>query len=266
MSENKKLHNGAVIVVSTYRMFRILSMVSLVIAWTGLQAVAAQDSDRFVRANEAYLQEKYQDAYKLYQEISNPTPRVYFNMGSCALKLSKTGQALWRLRQAEERWGIFDYEELQASLDQIYAKINVSTEKKGLVLKSRDLSRQGLRFIKAIPLGIMQLLFLLSWTLLFVLARKLLKKKRRGLLIMLFVSMFLLGGLLLYRQIRVMRLSAVVIEPRVVLYAGPSTTYQQVGVLVEGCEVRVDRNRPDFCKVKTKSQFGWVERSALGFI
>jgi uncharacterized protein YraI len=85
-------------------------------------------------------------------------------------------------------------------------------------------------------------------------------------LIILFSSLFSLGSLLLYRQMRVMRLSAIVIEPRALLYAGPSTTYQQVGLLAEGCEVRVDRNHQNFCKIKTKDQFGWVERSALGFI
>lgn len=142
----------------------------------------------------------------------------------------------------------------------------MASGKKGLVRKNNGITHQCLRVISAMPLVVVQLLFLLFWTLLFVLARRLLKQKKRGLLVTLFACVFVFGVFLIYRQIRAMRLSAIVIEPKVILYAGPSTTYQQVGVLSEGYEVRVDRQRQDFCKIKTKNQFGWVARSALGFI
>lgn len=250
--------------VSWDRSIRFLWLISCVFTWSFCQASDVQDNDRFARANDAFLQEKYQEAYKLYQEISRPTPRVYFNMGSCAIKLNKMGTALWHLRQAQERWGFFDYDELSFRLDEVYTKLssNQPNKKKS----APHVLRHCMRIINAIPLITLQLLFLVCWTLLFVFAKRLLKQKRRTLLILLFISLLVSVGLLLFRQIRSMRLHAIVVEQNATLYAGPSTTYQQVGVLLEGREVFVDKQRQDFCKVRTKGQFGWAARSALGFI
>ena len=232
-----------------------------------LHTAQMNDNERFAQANEAYQTAKYDHAYQLYQEISHPTARVYFNMGNCAIKLDKKGEALWRLRQAEERWGFFDYKELRTSLEQAYANLNTTENKKDPRQKIKQSTRnEVLRILNVVPLIIIQLLFLLFWTLLFVFARRLLKQKKRTLLLTLFISVLASGGMLLHRQVRMMRVNAIVIESHVTLYAGPSTTYQQVGDLAQGVEVLVDRQRQDFCKIKTKNKFGWVTRASLGFI
>jgi uncharacterized protein YraI len=57
-----------------------------------------------------------------------------------------------------------------------------------------------------------------------------------------------------------------VIAPKAVLYSGPSTTYQQIGVLPEGLNVRIERQRQDFYKIRAKGQFGWVEHTTLGVV
>ncbi len=229
-------------------------------------ALDAQDGDRFERAGQAYTQMHYQDAYNLYQEINSPTSVVYFNMGNCAFKLGYTGRALWHWRQAEERWGILHREDLRENLELAREKLGHEAVKKTLIQSGRGLIKTILNIASAIPLILVQIQFLLFWTLLFVFVRSLLKKKMRFLVLLLGVGVFINGGLLIYRQIRAMDVHAIVIDVKALVYAGPSTTYQQVGTLIEGQEVFVDRQRQDFYKIRAKDQFGWVERKALGII
>jgi hypothetical protein len=254
---------GAVIVISWRN---ILVAMIFMVGSTTCWSLNPQDADRFERAGEAYKQEKIQEAYQLYTEISQPTARVYFNLGNCAFKLNKFGRAFWHWRQAECRWGFFDREDLYQNLDLIQAKFAQTATGKPQVKTSKNFVERCARGVRAIPAWLTQFLFLVGWTLLFVFVKKLLKQKRRGLIVALFAWIIIFGGLLLYNQVHAFRPHAVVIESRVMLYSGPSTTYQQLGVLPEGSEVRVDKQRQDFCKITRKKLSGWIVRSALGFI
>lgn len=227
--------------------------------------LSVQDSERFDRAGELYKQDKVEEAYLLYKEISQPTARVYFNMGNCAFKLKKFGHALWHWRQAECRWGLFDRDDLYQNLDIIQNKLQASKGKPVAKVSKKFFERFS-GVVHAIPLWVIQFFFLIGWTLLFVFVKSLLKKKKRGLLLMLFSWLVVFGGLLMYNQAYVLHPRAIVIESGVTLYSGPSTTYQKIGVLPEGCEVRVDKQRQDFCKIKKKNLTGWVVRNSLGFI
>lgn len=226
----------------------------------------AQDGDRFERAGQEYNQMRYQDAYNLYQEVSSPTPIVYFNMGNCAFKLGQYGRALWHWRQAEERWGFSNREDLRENLELVHEKLGHETDKKTLVPSRRGLVGAVLRVASAIPLIVVQLQFLFFWTLLFVFVRRLLKRKQRLFVMLLCVGVFINGGLLIYRQVRALYVRAIVIDNKALVYTGPSTTYQQVGKLIEGCEVLIDRQRQDFYKIRAHDQIGWVERKSLGVI
>ena len=224
-----------------------------------------QDAERFVEAGEQYKQGHYQEAYRMYQEISKPTPRVYFNLGNCAFKLNQNGRALWHWKQAEERWGLFDREDLDNNITLIREKLTVSMEKKAKkplpILFNKMQS-----CVHGFPLLALQFIFLILWTLLFVYAKKLLKRKRRSLVALLGVCVFISGGLLLYRHIHATRLRGIVIESKAILYSGPSTTYQQIGFLPEGLTVNIERQRQDFYKIRTKGQFGWVAHKDLGIV
>lgn len=240
-------------------------LLGIMIATTA-SALEPQDSERFARASEEYKQMHYQDAYKLYHEISRPTPQVYFNMGNCAFKLNQYGRALWHWRQAEERWGIGGREDLYNNVRLVQDKLGMKAAKKDQENPLKKVGARAAGIIQAIPLLGLQLLFLFFWTLLFVFVRRLVKQKRPFLVAFLTSGMFVMGGLLLYRHIHAMHLRAIVIERQVTVYSGPSTTYQQVGVLTEGQEILIDKQLQDFLKIRTKGQFGWIARSAVGVI
>lgn len=225
----------------------------------------AQDAERFAQATEQYKQGHYQEAYRMYQEISKPTPRVYFNLGNCAFKLEQNGRALWHWKQAEERWGFFEREDLENNISLIKQKLEpaLSAEaKKPLSIISNTM----LQHTKRIPLLALQITFLFFWTLLFVYAKKLLKQRHRYLLVILGFFVFTLGGLLVFRHIHATRLRGIVLDKNTILYSGPSTTYQQIGTLPEGFAVNIERQRQDFYKIRSKGQFGWVIHTALGII
>lgn len=237
----------------------------LIFLHTSCLSLDAQDAERFVQAGEQYKQGNYKEAYRTYQEISKPTPRVYFNLGNCAFKLEQKGRALWHWKQAEERWGFFDREDLDNNISLIKQQINpdsISATKKPLSIISNTVLHQA----KRIPLLALQITFLFFWTLLFVYAKKLLKQKHRYLVAILGFFVFTLGGLLLFRHIHATRLRGIILEQNTILYSGPSTTYQQIGKLPEGFAVNIERQRQDFYKIRSKGQSGWLAHTTLGII
>lgn len=235
-------------------------------AWTTCLPFNPQDAEKFEAAFQAYKQEKFQDAYQLYSEISNPTAKIYFNMGNCAFKLNKLGRSLWHWRQAELRWGFFDRDDLYQNLDLVREKLFANKKDSHSLIKSKKFFERGIRFIHIFPLWFIQVLFLIAWTILFVFVKRLFRQKQKALLVLLFSFVVLLGALILYNQVRRFYPRAVIVDQSATLYSGPSTTYQKLGVLPEGSEVCVDKQRQDFCKVKKKGASGWIVRSALGFI
>lgn len=255
-----------VILVKSWQTKIVRSVLMLMVVAATCFSLDAQDSERFERAGQEYTQMHYQQAYDLYQEISAPTATIYFNMGNCAFKLGLNGKALWHWRQAEERWGLSSREDLRMNLALVHEKLGHEAEKNGVLQAGRSVVKTVLSTASGMPLMLVQVQFLLFWTLLFVFVRKFLKQKQHLIIMALCTGVFLNGGLLIYRQIRGMYAHAIVLDKKMTLYAGPGTTYQHIGALVEGREVRIDRQRQDFYKIRAKEQTGWVERKALGVI
>ena len=230
--------------------------------------IAAQDAltdyDYALKADTFFREGKFKEALDGYRELKNPTANAFSNMGSCHFQLEDYGNALWRWRQAEKRWGFWGRGDLAHNLNIVQQKLNLTSGKKVLLgQRIHDSLQKGCR---SIPLVFMQIIFLFFWAFLFLNVKKLIKQRCKKTLLVLFFFIFACGGVLVYHHILLSHVYAVVTEASSDIYSGPSTTYQKIGVLKKGDEVRVDVQERDFYKVSTYTWSGWTTRSNLGII
>ncbi len=222
------------------------------------------ESEYALKADEKFREGKFHEALSLYGELQYPSANAYANMGSCAFQLGDFAKALWRWRQAEKRWGFSGRWDLYQNLDLVRQKLSGPTKEK---LPTLQCLQDGLqRKCRSIPLVVMQLIFLLLWAFLFLYVRKLLKFRRKKTLLGLFCLVVACGGFLVYRHNLLSHTYAVVLEASSDLYSGPALTYQKIGQLKEGDEVRVEAQERDFYKVGAHGWSGWIARGKLGII
>ncbi len=222
-------------------------------------------TENFLYANELYKQKNYKDAIKSYDLIINKSPQVFYNMGNCAYKLGKKGQAIALWRKAEHNWGLSSREELLNNIALAKKDLLVENEKQSTGIKKfiRLLSQQVLSFVKAIPLLWFQLILLLIWLLLFLYLRYLHIKKRRLILITLFGLLFYTASLLVLKYSLLMINYGVVINKETIMRAGPGDTYKTLGTINEGEEIKIQKESDNFYKISHKKSIGWVTQQDI---
>jgi tetratricopeptide (TPR) repeat protein len=229
-----------------------------------------QDATLFGQANAYYKQGKFDQALEAYSQIADKNSQVYFNLGNCAFKLKRHGYALLYWRKAERDWGIFNRQELLE---------NISLVRKTTTESDQSVVRQGPIFamlhaiqnwknncaslIRATPLLIFQVLFLLMWLFLFGFLRMLYRKKHTILIWCLFFLMASSGSLLVLKYSFNFRTFGVVVSQKVSLFSGPGENYQRLGTLPEAQELVIQRESDDYYKIKIGRQIGWVNKKYI---
>ena len=266
-----KLGNVFYFEIRGSRMVRRLTILFLLFS-SCLQAVTG-DQNLFLQASALYKQGEFQQALDTYAKIIDKDRNVYFNQGNCAFKLQRYGQALLFWRRAERDWGLFNRQELNDNIT-LVKKITHSLpgqqSQQGPVLAlqtyAKTIKNIYASFVRATPLFIFQIFFLLLWILFFVLL-KWFKRNRKSPAIMLVGAIYIGAGLLLVSKYSMnFKVHAVVTSQQAILYSGPGTTYHVLGTLGQADEVVVQRESDGYYKIKASPLFGWVVKDAVGII
>lgn len=252
---------------------RILRFVIIIFSSMFLQyllsAEQAQKVDTesiFEKANKLYKDGNYESAMNFYQQISDKSAAVNYNLGNCAYKLNKFGLAHLYWRRAEKDWGFWGRAELTNNIKLVKEKIreqkNTNSEKKtDAVLKNiKNLRLKISSFIRATPLTVFQFVFLFFWVFLFMSIRNLLRYKRKILVFMLFTFIAISGLLLVGKySFEYKQLGIVTIDNAKIL-SGPGDNYQVLGFAPEAKEVIIQKISNGYFKVKVSGQIGWISQ------
>jgi tetratricopeptide (TPR) repeat protein len=240
--------------------------------WQGCCA-ATGNENLFAQATALYKQQQYQDALDTYSKIIDKDRGVYFNQGNCAFKLEKYGLALLFWRRAERDWGVFNRHELSDNIS-LVKKVTSPRSKESLeqgpwvmfLSSVRSLRGSCVSFIRATPLLVFQVIFLLLWLLFFLVFKWLKRKKYKFLIIVIAVLYTCTGILLVSKYSMTYKVYGVVTARQATLYSGPGETYQTLGTLREASEVTILRESDGYCKIRTPINFGWVDRKTIDII
>lgn len=225
----------------------------------------SQERDLFNRANQQYKDGHFQKAFDLYKQIPNKSAAVNYNIGNCAYKLKKFGQALVYWRRAEKDWGLFNREEIVDNItllkDEMRKLYRMPVKKHNpIVRRLIKVKNIILSSIRSLPLLLIQLLFIILWLFLFVYLRFLYKKRKHNVIWIFFALIALFGAILIIRYVSESRIYGVIIKREAPLLSGPSVTFRPLLQLHETEEVIVTKESDEYYKVKAQKRIGWVSK------
>lgn len=240
----------------------------LVITTQTLMGASTNYQEMFFKANELYKEGKFQQAQALYQAIPNPGPHVHYNLGNCAFKLGHPGYALVHWRRAEKNWGLFNRSELLNNIAMVKKTIKNSDTSQDSPLERMKNNVDGFKgavisLVRAMPLFMLQLIFLLLWALAFLYLRYLYKKRHKTIIILLFGANLFWGILLAIRYNFECHEHGIVVAQQTDLMSGPGKSYQVLSTLPETTQVLIKGTSDGFYKVKTKGIIGWINKATL---
>lgn len=234
--------------------FLLILMLCAPMAWC---AQPSQNKrERFLQAHELYQQGQYQEALARYQEFTDKSSAVWYNMGNCAYQLGDYMHALLYFKRAEREATPHEY-------PHIVHNISMTHQQLGLPSVSNNVSFfDAVRVqVRTVPLLLMQLLLLVLWFAalgaLWLLSHNRFKKIIIGLLI---VAWSILA-LVCWRKYHDEQAEyALVMNDKSTLFVAPNAAYHAVGELPKGVAVKVDEKRKGWYKVQANSKKGWMRQ------
>lgn len=229
---------------------------------------ATNYQEMFFKANELYKEGKYKQAQELYAQIPNKSPHVHYNLGNCAYKLGHPGHALAHWRRAEKNWGLFNRAELLHNIDMVKKQNKPKQADEDSPLDQLKQLVDGttntiISSVRATPLFLLQLLFLLMWVLSFLYLRYLYRRRQKAVIMFLFAANIFCGALLAIRYNYEYREHGVIVAKKTDLLSGPGKNYQNLGTLGETKQVLIKGLSDGYYKVKVNGVIGWVQKEAI---
>jgi len=234
--------------------------VSIIWCSISLFLCAGNDEELFLRGNQLYEKNQYEQALSMYDNISRKGPAALYNIGNCYYHLKKYDKAL-------SYW-------LQSERDATIAESVCISHNKNIVLKElgKDMSswKQIIEqlcslIISYCSLFSLQLLFLFSWYICLACAYRY-SKRRKGLFSMSIVMVLISGLTLAWYYNAINSQQGVVAEKNVLMFSGPNRSFHSIGTLCYADIVVVIEKRGEWYKVRSSDIIGWVEAHAVNSI
>jgi len=228
----------------------------LAIVICGIQQIQgmSDQSILFSRAQELFSKQQYQDAFNVYQRMTDKEFVVLYNMSLCCLRQNKKTEALLFLKRAEKK--AESYKEL--TLVQELIELNEYEE-----LQDKNWYKQLAIFCKksilATPILLFQALILIALIFLIICWHRQWYKKYFGSSILLLIVWLLLYSMWLYKIDYIQKKYAVVFQEEVPVFAGPHSSFNKKTDLHESQVVTVIDRRDDYFKIKLDNLIGWID-------
>lgn len=234
---------------------RITKNIVILLLAYAVQLCATQDAQQiFLRANKEYHAGNFQKARELYRSLENKGHAAWYNLGNCLYQLKEYPAAIAAWRRAQ----------VGASLQELHTieyNINCAREQAGYPeIKYPGWYRVWHDSIMLVPVGLSQLLFLITWYLMIWLV--LFGRNTKGIVAMLLITgllcIMLWSGLALYVHYQESGYKKAVVHKQTEVYAGPHDGYHVVGELVCTDELTIKEQRTGWCKIMHDQTYGWV--------
>ncbi len=231
---------------------RLLTLIAGILA-TGQMLSAAESAEN---ALALYNAGNYAQAYENLLAIEKKTSPLYFVLGDCAYKLNKKGYALLFWRKAEIDSGLRNFSAIQNNITHVKKDL-VGDEEHVIISQLKSTKQLCISLIRAIPLIIVQMVFLALWIMMLLYIKYLYRKKHKTLIVVFF---FLLAGaaMILAQKYNVFHKKYGVFIKEAPVYSGPSDNYTLLMHLPECTEALKINSANGFFKVKTPLGSGWV--------
>lgn len=221
-------------------------------------SIAGPDEEAFLHANHLYHALEYDKALGLYDSVRNKTHGVWYNRGNCFFYLRNYPAALCSWEKAKSGSSTQELKMIEHNKDLVFAQLN----------KKAD-TRVMNRFFNYLSLYLsyrsMQLLFLLLWYAVLLLAYKKALVRKWHTLVVCFI-VFVSGIFLSCYAVHALRIQAIVMNDQAPFFAGPSDQFPCRGMLNSADYVEVKDAREGWYKVRYFDTIGWMKADMLEII
>ena len=211
-------------------------------------AAADSDEEMFLRGNQLYNQEKYDDALSTYQRISKKNNAVWYNIGNCFYLLHDYNNAYAFWRKAALSCSTAQYKSVMT---------NIATAEQRLGKKRTVVDYLWYMIDGWQPL-IVQLIFLFFRCILFWRVATWYKQGRKIALIAFILCMSVSALALGLKYCHMQQRRAIVVLEQAPVFIGPNSEYQQLELFEKGAEVKVIGRREQWIKIKSNRLKGWI--------
>jgi hypothetical protein len=250
-------------------MRRVIALACLLLTSACLSAVAASTTSVFTEANAKYRQGDFKEAAALYQKMvqtGNASGAVYYNLGNANMRLGQKGEALLFYERAlkivprdkDLRWNV------QVLRGALTDRIEDNTSNALLTPIERLLEQVTLDEVTLAFSAGLALLALFGFAAIFApAARGALRPVRSLALLCVLLSALAFAGKWSLGKDPV----AVVLDPEVTAYYGPSDKETKAFVLHEGAEGKVLDESSDWLYLSLKNKnTGWIRKNSCEIV
>ena len=231
-----------------------LSIIKIITSWLVFTSLSAKfpDQELFLQARDLYQKKNIHQALEVYRQIQNKGPAVWYNMGNCYHYLKNNSQALlsWRRAQKEPYYHLW-----------VLGEKNINSIKQDKVNHLSNLFRTiHLYFTKRIGILLVQIIFLMCWSLLLIMGYRW-YTKHYWLLLTVFSLLFALSTILLATSWYQERYRyGIIIPTETLVYAGPNNSYHTIGKCTQLDEVVIEEQKETWYKIHCPHVYGWIPK------
>jgi len=221
-----------------------------------------QDQQKlFSRGNELFLQRKYQDAFNVYERITDKGFVVFYNMGICGLRQNKKSETILCMKRAEKQAA--SYKEFS-----LVDEVLEFNEKQEIIDKSwsEKITTVCRKSMLALSMLVMQLIVLLGLIFLIVIWYRrfyVQHKKTSALFVMLW---FVLYFILSYKINFMQKKYGVVMEASIPVLAGPDDGFYKQADLQESTLIAIIGQQNQYYKVALDKHIGWIHSQNIELV
>ncbi len=210
----------------------------------------------FLRGNESYKQGKWQEAFDNYALIKTKGYAILYNLGLCAHRMGDDPLAFAYMMYAQKYSDTQGYMNCHAFIQSLCEehKIPFSTRYYDLFFMSR---------LSSIPIGVLQLLFLLLWVLLWVFMLKLYASCWRYHIISAILLIIILLGMMLAVHYHKGHSIYGVIKQTASVHAGPGLSFKERYTEQPLSQIVIMDVHGSWVKVANANGSGWIERNYI---
>jgi tetratricopeptide (TPR) repeat protein len=222
---------------------------------------AVTNQELLLQGNKYYMANTYDKALECYHKITHKSPAVWYNMGNVAFKKENLIAAIlyWKRAQKDADWHL--YQQCGQQCAHAYTMLNQKTAH-----ISENFWSLCQRILLAIPMLAVQILFFLLFSILLVLNYYWFLRKKRIRCIACSLCLVAVIGIMHYGMQLKKATFGLIMNPDVVLYAGPDQHYHQKAVLPAGTSIRILQQKDDWAKIAWRTHSGWVMKTELEII
>lgn len=218
----------------------------------------------FLKANDFFVKNKYQEALDLYKIIENKGPLTFYNIGICNFKLNNYFDAILNFERAKRGASFALHKDLNQKILFLQKKLGKESNNKNY----SSLLNAFFDFTDSFSTFSFQVIFALFWFLLALgcIFLKKIKKSFRKIILLINVIIILVSGCFLFAKYYFKSHPAALIKRNTAIFSGPNSGYYKLAEGKFAELVNVCGLNGDWRKIKYNGIIGWVEAQNLEII